>query len=164
MPRGQGRRRSLILLGVLLVGLPAAFLLRTFLGGWQTVMTTEALERSGVAYIRNAGVFIVSTDRGPLALSGTSPHLDHGLQFCRSSQTFIGTHGEVFDRRGFYLDGPAARGMDRVAVQASEGMVQVDADEVTPGPPRGAGPPEEPAGPQCELPAPDAPAGFAPEP
>jgi hypothetical protein len=149
---------------VLLLGLPTAFLLRTFLGGWRTVITTEALEGAGVAYIRNAGVFVVATNRGPVALSAKSPHLDHGLQFCRSSETFIGTHGEVFDRRGFYVAGPAPRGMDRVAVRATDGMVQIDADEVTPGPPRGTGPPEEPAGPQCQPPGPEAPAGFAPEP
>ena len=149
---------------VLLLGLPTAFLVRTFLGGWRTVVTTDALERAGVAYIRGAGVFVVATDRGPVALSAESPHLDHALQFCRSSETFIGTHGEVFDRRGFYVDGPAPRGMDRVAVREAEGVVQVDADEVTPGPPRGAGPAAEPAGPQCDLPGPEAPAGFAPEP
>jgi hypothetical protein len=152
----------LIVLTTLLLALPTAFLLRTFLGGWQTVMSVDALERAEVAYIRNAGIFLVQTEDGPLALTAASPHPDHGLHYCRASETFVGTHGEVFDRRGFYLGGPAPRGMDRVAVRTEGGVVQVDADEVTPGPPRGAGSSVEPTRLQCDLPDADDPAGFAP--
>jgi hypothetical protein len=150
-----------VVLAVLLLALPAAFLLRMFLGGWQTVLTVDALERAGVAYIQNAGVFVVATDGGPVALSAASPHPDHRLLFCPSSETFQGIHGEVFDRRGFYVGGPSPRGMDRVAVRTQEGVVQIDADDVQPGPPRGSGPPEDPSGPLCQVPGSEARPGFA---
>lgn len=150
-----------MVLVVLLLALPTAFLLRTFLGGWQTVMSVDALEEADVAYIRNAGVFLVRTDGGPVALSAASPHPDHRLLFCRSSGTFQGQHGEVFDRAGFYLDGPAPRGMDRVAVRVEGGVIQIDADDVRRGPPTGAGPPDDPVGPLCEVPGPEPRPGFA---
>jgi hypothetical protein len=150
---------------ILLLALPVAFLLRTLFGGWQTVMTVEGLRRAQVAYVRNADVFLVSTESGPLALSARSPHLGHGLQYCRSSERFLGAHGEVFDRRGFYLGGPAPRGMTRVAVREENGVVQIDGDDVTEGPPRGAGPQVEPSGRLlCDFPDAGAPAGFAAEP
>jgi hypothetical protein len=150
-----------VVLAVLLLALPAAFVVRMFLGGWQAVMSVNTLEEADVAYIRNAGVFLVRTDGGPLALSAASPHPDHRLLFCRSSYTFQGIHGEVFDRRGFYVGGPSPRGMDRVAIRIQEGVVQIDADDVRPGPPRGAGPPEEPSGPLCQVPGSEARPGFA---
>jgi hypothetical protein len=149
---------------VLLLALPAAFLLRMFLGGWQPVMSVDALERAGVAYIQNAGVFLVHTEEGPLALSAASPHLDHRLLFCPASDMFLGSHGEVFDRRGFYVGGPSSRGMDRVVVTVEEGVVQIDADDVRRGPPRGAGPPAELVRPLCEVPGPEPRPGFAGEP
>jgi hypothetical protein len=153
-----------VVLIVLLLALPAAFLLRMFLGGWQAVMSVDALERADVAYIQNAGVFLVHTEGAPVALSAASPHPNHRLLFCPSSDTFQGVHGEVFDRRGFYLGGPSSRGMDRVAVRVEEGVVQIDADDVRGGPPRGAGPPADPTGPFCEVPGPEPRPGFAAEP
>jgi nitrite reductase/ring-hydroxylating ferredoxin subunit len=153
-----------VVLAVLLLALPAAFLLRTFLGGWQAVMSVDALEAADVAYIRNAGVFLVRTDGGPIALSAASPHLDHRLLYCRSNSMFQGEHGEVFDRAGFYVDGPAHRGMDRVAVRVQEGVIQIDADDVRRGPPPGAGPAAEPVGRFCEVPGPEPRPGFAADP
>ena len=148
----------------LVLALPAAFILRNVLGGWQTVMSAEALEEADVAYVRNAGVFVVDTDAGPVALAEASPHLGHPLLFCASADAFQGEHGEVFDRRGFYVAGPASRGMDRVAVRVEDALVQVDLDEVRAGPPRGAGPPAELAGPPCEVPGAEVRPGFAAEP
>jgi nitrite reductase/ring-hydroxylating ferredoxin subunit len=153
-----------VVLAVLLLALPAAFLVRMFLGEWQAVMSLDALEDADVAYIRNAGVFLVRTDGGPVALSAASPHPDHRLLFCRSSDTFQGEHGEVFDRAGFYLDGPAPRGMDRVAVRVQGGVIQIDADDVRRGPPPGAGPPADPVGRFCEVPGPEPRPGFAADP
>jgi nitrite reductase/ring-hydroxylating ferredoxin subunit len=153
-----------VVLAVLLLALPAAFLVRMFLGGWQAVMSVDALEAADVAYIRNAGVFLVRTDGGPVALSAASPHPDHRLLFCRSSGTFQGEHGEVFDRAGFYLAGPAPRGMDRVAVRVQGGVIQIDADDVRRGPPPGAGSPADPVGRLCEVPGPEPRPGFAADP
>jgi hypothetical protein len=146
------------------VALPAAFVLRSVIGGWQTVASVGRLEQIEVAYLKDAGVFVVYTDRGPVALSEVSPHLRHRLLFCRSAGAFQGSHGEVFDRRGFYSDGPSSRGMDRVAVRVHDGLVEVDVEDVRKGPPRGAGPPEELTGELCEIPGPEPRPGFAADP
>lgn len=127
-------------------------------------MSVRALAERDVAYLRDAGVFLVRTESVPLALSEVSPHLDHPLLFCRSAGVFQGEHGEVFDRRGFYVAGPSVRGMDRVLVRVNDDLIEIDADAVRPGPRRGAGPPEEPTGQLCAVPGPVAEPGFAADP
>jgi nitrite reductase/ring-hydroxylating ferredoxin subunit len=149
---------------VLLLALPVAFVLRTVLGGWTAVMSVRALEQADVAYVEELGVFVVSTDGPPVALSEVSPHLGHPLVFCPAAEVFQGKHGEVFDRRGFYTDGPSPRGMDRVGVRVEDGLVEVDPEDLHRGPPRGAGPPLDPAGDLCEVPGPVSRPGFAAEP
>jgi hypothetical protein len=146
---------------LLLVALPTAFVLRTVAGGWQTVASVTKLEQIDVAYLKDAGVFVVDTDRAPVALSEVSPHLAHRLLFCREADVFQGKHGEVFDRRGFYVDGPSPRGMDRVAVRVADGLVQVDLEDIRPGAKRGAGPPEVTEGPRCRVPGAEPKPGFA---
>jgi nitrite reductase/ring-hydroxylating ferredoxin subunit len=146
---------------LLLVALPTAFVLRTVIGGWQTVASVTKLEQIDVGYVKDAGVFVVDTDGGPVALSEVSPHLGHRLLFCHPADVFQGKHGEVFDRRGFYIGGPSVRGMDRVAVRVHDGLVQVDLDDVRPGPRRGAGAPEDTEGPRCRVPGPEPKPGFA---
>jgi nitrite reductase/ring-hydroxylating ferredoxin subunit len=149
---------------VLLLALPVAFVLRTVLGGWTTVISLDALEGAGVAYVEDLRVFVVSTDGSPVALSAISPHLGHPLVFCRVADVFQGKHGESFDRRGFYSAGPSPRGMDRVAIRVRDDLVQIDPEDVRPGPPRGAGPPLDPTGELCEVPGPVDSPGFAAEP
>jgi hypothetical protein len=146
------------------VALPTAFVLRSVIGGWQTVASVGRLEQIEVAYLKDAGVFVVHTDRGPVALSEVSPHLRDRLLYCRSAGAFQGRHGEVFDGRGFYTDGPSSRGMDRVAVRVHDGLVEVDVEDVRKGPPRGAGPPEELTGELCEVTGPEPRPGFAADP
>jgi hypothetical protein len=148
----------------LLVALPVAFVLRTTITGWETVMSVRALADRDVAYVDDAGVFLVSTDGGPLALSEVSPHLQHPLLFCRSAGGFQGKHGEVFDRHGFYISGPSVRGMDRVAVRVNDDLIEIDAEAVRPGPRRGAGPPEELSGELCRVPGLVDEPGFAADP
>jgi hypothetical protein len=149
---------------VLLVALPAAFVIRNTISGWETVMSVRALEDRDVAYLADPGVFLVSTDGVPLALSEVSPHLEHPLLFCRSAGVFQGKHGEVFDRRGFYVAGPSVRGLDRVASRVNDDLIEIDPDDVRTGPPRGAGPPEEPTGELCRVPGPVSEPGFAADP
>jgi hypothetical protein len=154
----------LVILMVLLLALPAAFVLRSVLGGWTTVMSVRALNEADVVYVENLGVFVVSTGGRPVALSEASPHLGHRLVFCHAADVFQGKDGEVFDRRGFYSDGPSPRGMDRVAIRVVDDLVEIDAEDVRLGPPRGAGPPLELTGELCEVPGPVNPPGFAAEP
>ncbi|MGH2711561.1 MAG: hypothetical protein ACRDH9_10210 [Actinomycetota bacterium] len=160
-PRGTGRRRSLIFLVVLLLGLPLAFVVRSALDdGWREVAPVALLEEEGVLYIPEVNVFLVDADP-PLALSGKSSHIGHRIAFCRQSQYFQEIHGGMWDRFGYYMNGPPTRGMDRVASRVVKGTVEIKVTRVTKGPPRGAGPPEPPSGLFCTYDDPSDPrAGF----
>lgn len=161
-PPRTGRRRSLIFLVVLLLGLPLAFVIRSALDdGWREVASLEALEENEVIYVPPVQVFLVHADP-PLALSAVSSHLDEPIAYCREASTFMElAHGSKWDRFGYYLDGPAPRGMDRVASRIVGGVMEIKVTNVTNGPPRGAGPPEHPTGPFCLYEEPtDATNGF----
>ena len=161
-PPRTGRRRSIAVLAGLLVALPAAYLLSSVAGGdWRPAASTRALEDAGVIYLPSLRVFLVHTDDGPLALSALSPHLRHRVLYCPFAGAFQEADGAVFDRRGFYLDGPADRGLDRVAVRARAGLVEIQPSEVTPGPPAGQGAAEDVSGILCRVPGPESPPGFA---
>jgi nitrite reductase/ring-hydroxylating ferredoxin subunit len=135
--RGTGRRRSAVTLLVLLVALPVSFLVAMVTGGdWRRVASARALEDRAVIYLRNLRVFVVQTEDGPLALSALSPHRGDRVLFCPFADAFQEAHGALFDRRGFFLAGPAARGLDRVAVRIRDGFVEVDPSRTAPGPPR----------------------------
>jgi hypothetical protein len=136
-PRGTGRRRSLIILGLLVVGLPLAFFLRSAVDeGWRVVTTVAALEDRDVIYVANAHVFLVAADPS-IALREASPHLGEPLSYCADGQNFVSlAYGSLFDREGRYIDGPAPRGMDRVGIRTQDGVVQINLQEKIPGPPR----------------------------
>ena len=129
--------------------------------GWRQVASAAALEENEVIYITQVRVFLVHT-APPLALSGVSSHVGERIAYCRQSSTFQElAHGSKWDRLGHYLDGPAPRGMDRVASRVMDGLIEVKITDVTEGPPRGAGPPMNPTGPFCEYENPeDAQLGF----
>lgn len=135
-PPGTGRRRSLVILAVLLVGLPAAFLIRSSVDeGWRAVTTVAVLQERDVIFVPDAHVFLVAADR-PLALSSASPHLGEPMSYCAAGPNFVSlAHGETFDREGRYLDGPAPRGMDRVGIRVRDGVVQINVQQKIPGPP-----------------------------
>jgi Rieske Fe-S protein len=59
------------------------------------------------------------------------------------------THGEKFDRRGYYYGGPAARGLDRFPVRLQGDAVYVDLDRIIQGPARKTHPTIGPTGPLC---------------
>jgi hypothetical protein len=133
---GTGRRRSLIVLGVLVVGLPLAFFLRSATDeGWRVVTTVAALEERDVIFVPDAHVFLVAADP-PIALREASPHLGEPMSYCAAGPNFVSLgHGEVFDREGRYLDGPAPHGMDRVGIRIRDGVVQINIQQKIPGPP-----------------------------
>jgi hypothetical protein len=165
LPRpGTGRRRSLITLLVLLVALPATFVVSSLVGpGWRPVISVEGLEREGVIYIPALRVFLVSTDDGPVALSARSPHLGGLLLFCRSAGYFQGPDGELFDRDGTRVGGPSPRDMDRVGLRVRDGVVEANPDIVTRGSATGSDNADLGPGPLCRVPGPEAPPGFAAE-
>ena len=150
-PPRTGLRRSFVFLLVLVVVMPVALLLAG--AGdetWRIVSTRAGLRERGVIYIEDAKAFVVHTDDRPLGLSAVSTHLGAPVAYCRSSATFVDLrHSSKWTRLGHYLDGPAPRGMDRVATRIDGDVVEINPDAVTPGPPRGAGPTFEPTGPFC---------------
>jgi hypothetical protein len=161
-PRGTGRRRSLLILGLLLLGLPLAFVIRAATDrGWREITSVEVLEEREVIDLPQIRVFLVPADP-PRALSAVSSHLGEPIAYCPSSSTFMElAHGSKWDRLGYYLDGPAPRGMDVMASRVRDGVVEINPSIVTDGPQRGAGPPMKPTGPFCEYEdADDASGGF----
>ncbi len=111
-------------------------------------------------YVAPIEIFLVHGEE-PLALSAVSSHIGHPIAYCRENSTFMEIHGGIWDRSGYYLEGPGTRSMDRVASRVVEGTVEIKVTEVTEGLPRGAGPPERPTGRFCEFEDPgDATNGF----
>ena len=156
----------MLILGLLVLGLPLAFVIRTVTEGpWRQVVSTEVLEARNVVYLPELRVFLVHGDP-PVALRAVSPHLGEPIAFCPSSELFQEmAHGSKWDPAGYYLDGPAPRGMDRMQTRVDGGFVEINVTSLTEGPPRGAGPPAHPTGPFCEYERPeDARAGFLPDP
>lgn len=109
-----------------------------------------AADTDGVAYVREQQVFLVFGEGSEvLALSAVSPHQGNGegerVLYCASSGWFEEQfHGSKFDRLGSYALGPAPRGLDRVPVQVTGGVVEIQPFRVEPGPPRGDPLPLEP--------------------
>lgn len=128
-------------------------------------MSVDVLEERDVIYLPDIKVFLVHGDP-PRALRAISPHRGEPIAFCPSSQMFIEmAHGSHWDRSGYYMDGPAPRGMDRAPARVDNGFVEIDISIITQGSPRGAGPPAHPTGPFCQFERPeDAQRGFLPEP
>jgi hypothetical protein len=135
-PRGTGRRRSLLILGVLLLGLPLAFVIRAATDqGWREVTSVEVLEDREVIYLSQIGIFLVDGDP-PVALVAESPHQGEPLVYCGAGRNFVSlAHGETFDRQGRYIDGPSPRGMDRIGLRVIEGRVEINPSVRAPGAP-----------------------------
>lgn len=120
--------------------------------GWIQVGTISQVRARGLEYLPGLKVFVVAPTQGqPYALSAVSPHLGENLFFCQTSGWFVSlAHGEQFDLRGRYELGPAPAGMDRVALQMTGDVIDVNTTRITPGLPRGApGTDPSPSGPFC---------------
>jgi len=118
---------------------------------WARAGSVDEIDDAGVTYLEELNVFLVAEDPSPIALVGLSTHMpDEPVLFCASAGWFFSPfHGEKFDRSGVYADGPAPRGLDRVAVRVIADTVYVDPTSVEVGPPRGHKP-EDPAGSFCD--------------
>jgi Rieske Fe-S protein len=115
----------------------------------------DELREEGVVFLDDHDLYVVWDEGEPLALSADAQHIGDDVLFCRSSGLFESpAHGEKFDRRGYYYGGPAQSGLDRYPVRIDRGYVFVDVAHPIPGPPRGAGPAQEPRGPFCDTFAP----------
>jgi len=125
---------------------------------------SDFVEEGSVRYFLNGRFYVTNYQGGLRALYQKCPHLGCGVPFCSSSQRFeCPCHGSVYNVIGEYIQGPAARGMDRFEIQIQGDRVMVDTGSLVLGPPRGelTGP-SDAAGPSCvasEGGAPAAPSG-----
>jgi hypothetical protein len=154
-------RRAVVILAVVVAGIVAAVILGYLRDrGWVRIGTREAIRSGKVVYVSDLQVFVVANGATPVALSALSPHGHERLRFCPPAARFQDQDGDVFDRIGRYVLGPAPRGMDLVAVRVKGDFVDVKPGEVRRGPARGASPPAPTTGPLCPGDAPEVPAGF----
>lgn len=157
-------RWGFVFIGVLLLVPLAGGLLRLWLSADEDMGTRvgsiEQVRDADVLYLQSERTFIVWDGDRAVALSADSPHLDHRLLFCGTAQTFVGNHGELFDRRGVYLAGPAPRSMDRHAVTVEGGQIYVDAAVVERGGDRADAAALQPEGPPCSDATIEDPPGF----
>jgi Rieske Fe-S protein len=107
--------------------------------GWVRVGTIQDVRSQGVVSLPEVPAYVVvDPPRTPIALLALSTHLGERIIYCRSSGWFEDpAHGTKFDRLGNYGFGPAPRGLDRLATLIQDGVVWVNPNEITPGPPRG---------------------------
>ena len=153
----------MIFLVALVLGLPLAFFLRSALDdGWREVAFVDTLQQEDVIYVPAVKVFLVHGDQ-PIALKAVSTHLGtEPVAYCPSASTFheLG-HGSIWDRTGRYMDGPATRGLDRVAVRIRSESIEINVSMVTRGPDRYPLNFAQPTGLFCRFEHPeDARAGF----
>jgi Rieske Fe-S protein len=107
--------------------------------GWMRVGTIQDVRSQRVVSLPEVPAYVVVDPPGtPIALLALSTHLGEKVIYCRSSGWFEDpAHGTTFDRLGNYGLGPAPRGLDRLATLVQDGVVWVNPNEVTLGPPRG---------------------------
>ncbi len=152
-------RRSLIVpiaivCAVLVAGGVGALLLNTDDSpgaGWVRVGPVEDVRAEGVVSLPDVPAYVViDPPRTPVTLLARSPHLGERIVFCPSSMWFEDhAHGAKFDRLGNYILGPAPRGLDRLETLVRDGVVWVNPNDVSPGPPLGSRGVPTPAGPFC---------------
>lgn len=129
---------------------------------WVSAGSVAEVRAKQVVYLQEQGVFVVARGDRFLGLLDDPDHVEGDrVLYCRSSGWFQEPrHGEKFDGRGIYADGPAASDLDLVAVRVREGEVQVNPGVVTARTDRGSGEIEEPRGPFCDGQTVEAPPGF----
>jgi len=120
--------------------------------GWVRVGSIQDVRFQGVVPLPEIPAFVVvDPPRTPIALLARSTHLGERVIYCQSSGWFEDpAHGTKFDRLGNYELGPAPRGLDRLATLVQDGVVWVNPNEVTLGPPRGLHD-IKPTGPFCST-------------
>jgi cytochrome b6-f complex iron-sulfur subunit len=91
---------------------------------------------------------------GLMALYQRCVHLGCRVPFCQQSQWFeCPCHGSKYSRAGEYRLGPAPRGLDRMVMTVTGGIVTIDTGNIVQGPPRGTNTTgQNPEGPFCIAP------------
>ena len=94
---------------------------------------------------------LMGLDQGFVALWQRCVHLGCRVPWCQSSQWFeCPCHGSKYNKVGEKRDGPAPRGLDRFAVEVSDGALIVNTGAIFQGPPIGTDTTgQKPEGPAC---------------
>lgn len=92
-------------------------------------------------HVNGEDVWIDRSGTQVTAFLDNAQHLNHGVVFCAGQNVFMSPmHGELFDRNGIALDGPAARGLDRFPVNIEkingESRVMIDTSNASFGVPK----------------------------
>jgi hypothetical protein len=155
----SSRRGSLFGIGVVAVSLLLGLaVVRSLVAepspgaGWVRVGSIQDVRSQGVVSLPQVPAYVVvDPPRSPIAVLARSTHLGERIIYCPSSGWFEDpAHGTKFDRLGNYELGPAPRGLDRLATLVQDGVVWVNPNEVTLGPPRGSHD-IKPTGPFCST-------------
>lgn len=115
---------------------------------WLTRYPSGALEKARAVYSAEE---LAGMEEGVVALWQKCPHLGCRVPECQTSQWFeCPCHGSQYNQVGEKKGGPAPRGMDRFAMQVSNGVLTVDTGTVIEGPPIGTDTTgQEAEGPNC---------------
>lgn len=146
----------LVLAGVLALVVASAAAIRFLLvdnglgADWVRVGDVEDVRARGVVSLPDLHAYVVAdVTSKPITLLARSPQNGERVVYCRSSSWFEDpAHGSKFDHLGRYALGPAPRGLARMATLVQDGVVWVDPQVITLGPPRGSHQ-FRPAGPFC---------------
>lgn len=91
------------------------------------VGTADELETRGVTYIPHPGIYVVATEDGFLALWDDARHVGDRVLYCSLNETFSSpAHGEIFDREGRYISGPASGDLGVYPLRIRDDNVVVD--------------------------------------
>lgn len=111
--------------------------------GFDAIVRTvapDAVPEAGVLEVPKARGYLVNLDGDVVALSEVCPHLGCRVPFIDENNRFeCPCHGSKFTREGCYIEGPAPHGMDHLATEVVEGVVEIDTTDVTTGPTPGSG-------------------------
>lgn len=110
-------------------------------GGVVRAVSPDAVPSNTVLAIPQARAYLTRVDDEVVALSEKCTHLNCRVPFVDETGRFeCPCHGSAFTREGFYVTGPAPRGLDRFEIQIVDGIIEIDTDDVQLGPPPGSEP------------------------
>ncbi|MCU1496449.1 MAG: putative iron-sulfur protein [Acidimicrobiales bacterium] len=115
---------------------------------WITSYPSGALEKARQVY---SDPELVGMEAGVIALYQKCVHLGCRVPSCATSKWFeCGCHGSQYNQAGEKKGGPAPRGLDRFAMEVSNGSLTVNTGQIIQGPPIGTNTTgQEAEGPHC---------------
>ncbi len=115
---------------------------------WITAYPANAIEKAKKVYSPSE---LAGMENGVIALYQKCVHLGCRVPACLTSQWFeCGCHGSQYNQAGEKKGGPAPRGLDRFAMEVSNGALTVNTGQIIQGPPIGTNTTgQEAEGPHC---------------